>query len=195
MISALRISSYRLLAGAGLAVLSLALFTLVLPDAAQKLARQKQAAASANATLERQTRELEAAKAQAERIRLNRQTLDGLMQNLPAESVGQLGWKLSQALFDLSGKHGVRLIAVKYGAPAREGAKGIRLEAVDVEFTAQAIYADLKSFMLALEGSKLPFAVVSAKLDESAEGAHLTIVLRAFRQLQGPEAELPGDDR
>ena len=53
---------------------------------------------------------------------------------------------------------------------------------MDVEFNATGVYMNLKAFMLALEGSKLPFAVVSAKLEESPEGAHLTITLRAFRQ-------------
>jgi hypothetical protein len=43
--------------------------------------------------------------------------------------------------------------------------------------------------MLALEGSRLPFAVVSAKLDESPDGAQLTVVLRAFRQITGPAAD------
>ena len=78
------------------------------------------------------------------------------------------------------------LIAAKYGPPTREGSKGSLLESVDVEFNATGIYKNLKSFMLALEGSKLPFAVVGAKLEESPEGAHLTITLRAFRQTSAP---------
>ena len=185
MTSATRPSQYRLLAGAGLALLGLALGSLVLPDSAQKLARQQKAAGAAQAALERQRRELEAAKALAERIQLNRKTLDELMQNLPADSAGQLSWKLSRTLFELTARHGVWLVAVKYGAPARESSKGLQLESVDVDVTALGVYADLKSFMLALEASKLPFAVVSAKLDESPGGGHLGIVLRAFRQAQG----------
>ena len=55
-----------------------------------------------------------------------------------------------------------------------------------MEFNATGVYMNLKSFMLALEGSKLPFAVVGAKLEESPEGAHLTITLRAFRQTRRP---------
>ena len=189
MNSSLRSSTFRLIAGASLALISLLLLTLVLPDASQKLAQQQKAATEATASLDRQNKELEASLAQAHQIQMNRQALDELMKHLPAESVGKLSWKLSKTLFDLTAKHGVRLVSVKYGAPAKEGTKGMNLESLDVEFTAIGIYMNLKSFMLALEGSKLPFAVVSAKLDESAEGAHLTISLRAFRQLQGPAAE------
>ena len=195
MNSSLRSSKLRLAVGSGLAVVSLVLGTLVLPDASQKLARQQKAASDAKASLERQNQELEASLAQARQIQVNRQALDELMQHMPAESVGKLSWKLSRTLFDLSSKHGVRLVSVKYGAPAREGTKGMQLESLDVEFNAIGVYMNLKTFMLALEGSKLPFAVVSAKLDESAEGAHLTIALRAFRQTQAPVADnLSGDN-
>jgi hypothetical protein len=107
--------------------------------------------------------------------------------------VGKLHWKLSQTLFELTKKHQVRLISVKYGPPTREGSKGSALESVDVEFNATGVYMNLKSFMLALEGSKLPFAVVAAKLEESPEGAHLTITLRAFRQSSGPADSHDGE--
>ena len=81
-------------------------------------------------------------------------------------------------------------MAVKYGPPTREASKGSQLESVDVEFNLTGIYLNLKSFMLGLEGSKLPFAVVAAKMEESPEGAHLTITLRAFRQATPTAAEL-----
>jgi len=123
---------------------------------------------------------------------VDRKALDDLLRTMPSESIGKLHWRLSQKLFELSQKHGVRLISVKYGAPSKEGAKGSLLEALDVEFSVTGVFMNLKPFMLALEGSKLPFAVVSAKLDESPEGAHLSVVLRAFRQ--APNANLePGE--
>ena len=195
MISSLRTSTIRLIAGAVLATIGLGIFILVLPDASQKLQQRQKAAAQAKETLVKSQQDLEAAQAESLRIRVNREALEDLMKNMPAETVAKLTWKLSRALFDLSAKHSVRLVSVKYGGPAKEGTKGMLLESVDVEFTTIGIYANLKSFMLALEGSKLPFAVVSAKMDESPEGAHLIIVLRAFRQITGAGAQsLAGDN-
>jgi hypothetical protein len=194
MISSLRTSTIRLIVGGSLAVLGLAVFIFVLPDASQRRSQRQKAATDAKVTLERQQRDLEAAQAEAERIRVNREALDELMKTMPAESVGKLAWKLSKTLFDLTTKHTVRLVSVKYGAPAHEGTKGMQLESVDVEFTATGVYMNLKSFMLSLEGSKLPFAVVSAKLDESPEGAHLSVVLRAFRRTEGPVETQPGEN-
>jgi hypothetical protein len=194
MISSLRTSTIRLIVGGSLGLIGLGVFAFVLPDASQRRSQRQKAAADAKVSLERQQRDLEAAQTEAQRIRVNRETLDELMKTMPAESVGKLAWKLSKTLFDLTTKHTVRLISVKYGAPAHEGTKGMQLESVDVEFTTTGVYMNLKSFMLSLEGSKLPFAVVSAKLDESPEGAHLIVVLRAFRRTEGPADTLPGEN-
>mgnify|MGYP001579606928 CR=1 FL=1 len=91
-------------------------------------------------------------------------------------------WMLSQRLYFLAQKHGVRLVSVKYGLPNREGAKGTDLEAMDVEFNATGVFGVLKPFMLALENSELPFAVSSVRLEESPDGGRLTVTLRAFRR-------------
>jgi hypothetical protein len=192
MITPLRSSTFRLIGGGVMAVLGLATFLFVLPDAAQRRGRSEKAALDAAKELSRKDTDLKAYQAEAQRIREDRKALDDLLRNMPAESVGQLHWKLSQKLYELTQKHGVRLVSVKYGAPSKEGAKGSLLEAVDVEFTLTGLFKNLKTYMLALEGSKLPFAVVSAKLDESPEGAHLTVVLRAFRQAPGAVLE-PGE--
>ena len=189
MITPLRSSKLRLLAGAVMAALGLGVGLFILPDASQRRQSSEKAAQEADKALQRQKSELSDYQAQADRLKADRKALDELLRNMPAETVGRLHWKLSRTLFDLAQKHGVRLISVKYGAPGREGAKGSLLESLDVEFTVTGIYASLKPFMLALEGSKLPFAVVSAKLDESPDGAHLTVVLRAFRQSSTAAAE------
>ena len=182
MSSSLRASMWRLGGGAALAAAGLAVAVFLLPDASQKRAQTERAVVEARAAADRQKSSLEAARAEAARLEADRKVLDGLLKNMPAEGVGKLHWMLSQRLFELAKKYGVRLVSVKYGAPAKEGTKGSNLESVDVEFSAIAVYKDLKAFMLALESSKLPFAVVSAKLEEVPEGAHLTINLRAFRQ-------------
>ncbi len=192
MIAPLRSSTLRLMGGGAMAVVGLAILLFVLPDASQRRGRSLKAAQDATRDLERKNADLKAYQAEAERIRADRKALDELLRTMPAESVGQLHWKLSQTLFELAQKHGVRLVSVKYGAPSREGAKGSLLEAVDVEFTLTGVFKGLKTYMLALEGSRLPFAVVSAKLDESPEGAHLTVILRAFRQAPGAALE-PGE--
>jgi hypothetical protein len=192
MITPLRSSTIRLIAGGAMALLGLVTALFVLPDASQRRSSSERAAQNASKDLQRKEAELQAYQAEAQRLREDRKVLDDLMRNMPAEGVGKLHWKLSQKLFELAGKHGVRLVSVKYGAPSKEGAKGSLLEAVDVEFTVTGVFKNLKTYMLALEGSKLPFAVVSAKLDESPEGAHLTVVLRAFRQAPGAQSE-PGE--
>ena len=182
MSATLRASRFRLIAGGILALAGLITATFMLPDASEKRQRTEKALKEAATVYDRQVTELKAAQAESDRIKADRQALDALMQNMPAEDVGKLHWKLSQKLYELSKKHSVRLVAVKYGPATREASKGSRLDSVDVEFSATGIYLNLKSFMLGLEGSKLPFAVVGAKLEESPEGAHLTITLRAFRQ-------------
>jgi len=189
MISSLRSSTIRLIAGGAMAVLGLGVYAFVLPDASQRRQSSEKAAADATKALDRQKNELASYQVEAARIRNDRKALEELLRTMPAESIGQLHWKLSKKLFELQQKHGVRLLSVKYGAPSKEGAKGSLLEALDVEFTVTGIFQNLKPFMLALEGSKLPFAVVSAKLDLAPEGAHLTVVLRAFRQTTGAVLE------
>lgn len=182
MSSSLRASMWRLGGGAVLMAAGLLVALFLLPDASDKRAQTERAVVEAKAAADRQKSSLEAARTEAARLEADRKVLDGLLKNMPAEGVGKLHWVLSQRLFELAKKHNVRLVSVKYGAPAREGTKGSNLESVDVEFSALAIFKDLKAFMLALESSKLPFAVVGAKLEEAPEGAHLTITLRAFRQ-------------
>ena len=172
-----------------MALVGAGVFLFALPDAGRRRAGSEKAAADAAAALRRQEVELEAFQAEAQRLRDDRAALARLMGTMPAESVGSLQWKLSRRLFELARKHGVRLASVKYGAPSKEGAKGSHLEAVDVEFAVAGLFRDLKTFMLALEGSRLPFAVASAKLDESPDGAHLSVVLRAFRQVPGAAEE------
>jgi hypothetical protein len=189
MSTTLRASSFRLAGGAILAVAGLAAAAFLLPDASQKKLQTGKTLEAAAITFDRQVADLKQAQAEADRLRADRKALDDLMGNMPLEGVGKLHWKLSQKLFDLAAKDGVRLITVKYGAPAREASKGSVLESVDVEFSVVGVYKDLKVFMLGLEASKLPFAVVAAKLEESPDGAHLTITLRAFRQSSAPAAE------
>ena len=188
MSTSLRASRFRLIGGAILAVAGLAIATFLLPDASQKQLQTEKALKDASSVYDRQVKDLKNAQAEADRIKADRQSLDELMQNMPVEGVGRLHWKLSQKLYELTRKHGVRLLAVKYGPATREGSKGSVLESVDVEFNATGVYMNLKSFMLDLEGSKLPFAVVAAKLEETQEGAHLIITLRAFRQSSAPVA-------
>ena len=182
MSASLRASKFRLAGGAVLALAALVIALFVLPDASQTRLKTEQALKDAMGAFDRQVTDLKSAQAEAERIREDRRAMDDLLRNMPVEGVGRLHWKLSQELFELAKKHGIRLITVKYGAATREASKTSQLESVDVEFSATGLYQNLKSFMLALEGSKLPFAVVGAKLEESPEGAHLTITLRAFRQ-------------
>ncbi|MCE1229883.1 MAG: hypothetical protein LWX11_10410 [Firmicutes bacterium] len=179
---ALRASTLRFGGGLLLLLSALIIAYVLLPDASQKRARQEKAYAEAQKRLEAQEAELTELKAKAEELRLGQKRMEEVLADLPQESEGQLKWKLSRALYDLSAKHGVRVLTVKYGAPSRAGAKGTDLESIDVEFVGVGIYPNLKTFMLGLEGSKLPFGLANARLEESPEGGRITVTLRAFRR-------------
>lgn len=190
----LRASTIRLAGGGVMFFAALAIAVFVLPDASQKRVQQQKAFKDAKAHLERQEAELGKLRARAENLQASRERMEEVLSGMPQENEGQLKWKLSRALYGLSAKHGVRIQGVKYGTPTREGAKGTDLEALDVEFVASGIYQSLKAFMHALEGSKLPFGLTNGKLEESPEGARLTITLRAFRRTGLVKGDASGEE-
>ncbi|GLH74609.1 hypothetical protein GETHLI_31110 [Geothrix limicola] len=189
MNSPLRASRLRLALGILGLVSGLGVAFFLLPDASQQLSQKLKAKREAELSRNQQVTQLQELQQLADRIRRGRETLADLETRLPRGSAGELQWNLSKTLHALVQKHGLRLQTVKYGLPSREGTKGSDLEAVEVEFVAVGIYANHKAFMLDLEGSGLPFAVRDGRLEESPEGARLTIVLRAFRKASGPQAE------
>jgi len=182
MSSPLRSSALRASAGGILLLAAAAILLFLLPDASGKRSRQERAARQAAEERDHQARELAALQQLSDRIREARTRMDTVLAGLPQEGTGTLTWALSRTLHDLAAKHGVRLQAVKYGQPSREGTKGTDLEALDVEFAVVGLYPSLKPFMLDLEASPLPFGLNSAKLEETPEGARLTVGLRAFRR-------------
>jgi Tfp pilus assembly protein PilO len=189
MSSPLRASRLRLALGALAAALGLGVALFLLPDASQQLAQRLKSKREAELSRNQQVQQLQELQNLADRLRRGQDTLANLEARLPRGSAGELQWNLSKTLHELAQKHGLRLQSVKYGLPSREGARGTDLEAVEVEFVALGVYANHKAFMLALEGSGLPFAVRDGRLEESPEGARLTIVLRAFRKAGTPERE------
>lgn len=189
MTSPLRLSRIRVALGVLGLVASLAVAIFLLPDASQQLAQKLKAKQEAQVSRNLQVARLQELQQLADRLRRGKETLTDLESRLPQGSAGELQWSLSKTLHQLAQKHGLRLQSVKYGLPSREGAPGTNLEAVEVEFVALGVYASHKAFMLDLEGSGLPFAVRDGRLEESPEGARLTIVLRAFRKANGPERE------
>jgi len=168
--------------GAVLILLSLGAGVLLLPDANRTLVEKQKAAREAQRKLDSQRVDLQTYMDLSERLRQGRQRLEGVEAKLPKGSVGALQWELSRTLHQEAQKAGVRLSTVKFGLPNREGAKGTDLEALEVEFTTLGVYPNLKKFMLAIEKAPLPFAVSSARLEESPEGARLSILLRTFRR-------------
>ena len=175
-------STVRAIVGASLLVLALLASIFLLPGASQERNQKQKAADEAKRVLSQQEAELAQLQKRADDIALSRACMDKTLGEMSADSIGTLQFELHKRLFELAQKHSVGIRAVKYSAPSREGAKGTDLESLDVEFTATGIYQNLKPFMLALEGSKMPFAVVNAKLEESPEGARISITLRAFRR-------------
>lgn len=180
-----RTSRLRLIAGLTLLGVTLIIATFILPDAAQQKIRKQNASDEAKKLFAMEIERLAALEREDKRLALNRARLENLLGSMSDQSVGQLQWQLSRRLHHLAQKHSVRLQSLKYGAPTREESKGTDLEVLNVDFTATGIYQNLKPFMLALEDSresKLPFAVASAKLEESSDGARLSVILRAFRR-------------
>ncbi len=177
----LRTSSLRAAVGAVLLLAALGTALFVLPDATRRRDEQEKARKEAKNLLTAQIEQLAQRQVLVDRLTLDQKHLEELEKKMPSGNVGQLQWELSQLLFEKAKENGVRLQTVKYGLPSRENAKGTDLESIDVEFTVLGIYPAMKPFMLALEGSGLPFAVGSARLEESPEGARLSVSLRAFR--------------
>ena len=177
----LRTSSIRAAVGGVLFLAALGVAVFVLPDASRRRDEQEKARREAKNLLSVQIQQLAERQTLVDRLTLDQKHLEELEKKMPSGSVGQLQWELSQILFEKAKENGVRLQTVKYGRPNREGVKGTDLEAIDVEFTVLGIYPAMKPFMLAIEGSGLPFAVGSARLEESPEGARLSVSLRAFR--------------
>lgn len=191
----LRTSTLRAAGGAILLLAGIAVFAFLLPDASEKRDRQARAQQLAAEERDRQAKELVALQSLSDRLRLGRARMDDVLKGLPTEGAGALTWTLSRTVHDLAATHGVRIQNVKYGQPTREGIKGTDLEALDVEFTAIGLYQSLKPFMLAMEGSGLPFGLAHAKLEESPEGGRLTIALRAFRHAAPRTEGSPEDAR
>lgn len=185
MSSPLSTSRTRALAGAIALLAGLAVLLLALPDASARKAQEYKSRQNAKALLQQQREALVRMQDLDTRLRLDREVLADLEARLPTGNSGDLQWSLSRSLYALAAADGVRLQSVKYSAPSKEGS----LEAVDVEFTATGVYQPLKSFMRAIEGAGLPFAVRDARLEESPDGVRLTVVLRAFRPRSGKEGE------
>lgn len=190
-------------------ILGLAVAIFALPSASDARDQKIRAKAKAEADLRTQKETLAHYQAEWKRYSESREVVESLERQLagdfappsegspgpdtaqstpprPPKGVGELQWMLSKKLYGLAQQHGVRVVSVKYSQPSREGTKGTDLEALDVEFASLGVYSSLKPFMLALEGSELPFAVITAKLEESPEGARMSAVLRAFRKSSAP---------
>lgn len=186
MSSPLRASATRAIIGGSALVIALAVAYFFLSDAGRQLKQERDARDKAKVALDLRGKDLERTQNLSERLDRDRAVLARLEAGLPSGSAGDMQWQLSRELHDLATKHGIRLQAIKYSPPAREGGTGSTLEAVDVDFSALGVYPNLKAFMRALEGSGLPFAAREVRLEESPEGARLQVVLRAFRRSGSP---------
>lgn len=192
MNSPLRTSKIRFIAGGAMFLAAAGVMLFVLPDASQQKLQKQNASNEAEKALVAQHGKLAVLKAEEARLTGGKKRIEGLLGSMSGQTVGSLQWQLSQRLYALAQKHGVRLQSLKYGTPTREGAKGTDLEILDVEFTVSGVYQSLKPFMLGVENteeSRLPFAVINAKLEESPDGARMNVTLRAFRRSQAPPAE------
>lgn len=182
MNSSMKSSTHRLWLGLSLALLAVLVAIFLLPNASGRAAKERKSALEAQAALERQLQELSEFQNMLDGIQAGRQRIAELEEHMPKGSVGDLQFSLRNTLFKLANESSVRIPSIKYGVPNKDGSRNTGVESLDVEFTAVGVYQNLKSFMLALEGSGQPFGASSVKLDESPEGGRLTVTLRAFRQ-------------
>ncbi|HNX93688.1 MAG TPA: hypothetical protein PKL14_00880 [Holophaga sp.] len=189
----LRASTLRVAIGGGTLALALIAALFLLPSVSRDYHQKQRAEQNAQKALREREASLASLQAQADSIERSRTILEKTLGNMTSDSVSALHWRIHARLGELAKQHAVRLQAVKYGAPSREGAKGTDLESLDVEFTAVGVYQSLKPFMLDLEKSELPFAVAGAKLEESPDGARLTATLRAFRHSGSAPAATSGE--
>jgi hypothetical protein len=186
MNSPLRTSTIRVIVGSSLLFLALLAVLILLPGATLERTQKQKAAGEAQRALQQRENALTQLQTQVDGIDHSRAVMDRLLGDMSSDSISTLHGRIHTRLVELAQETSVKIQAVKYGAPSREGAKGTNLEALDVEFLAVGVYQNLKPFMQKLETSKLPFAVVGAKLEESPDGARLTVTLRAFRHKEGP---------
>jgi len=170
------------ISGISLIVLAVGIAAFVFPDANQKRITQISVAKEARNNRDSQRQDLNRIKAKDKEIRESRQRMDEVLSNMSGESEGQLKWKLRKALHAIGNKHGIRIHSVKYGPLTKEGSKGTDLESIDVELVCSGVYQSVKSFMLGLETSNLPFGISNGRLDEGPDGIRLTLSLRAFRR-------------
>ena len=184
-----RTSHVRSVIGGSLVLLSLVALAFVLPDASGRREQQQRARRNAEATLRSQLDQLNRYKAMELDLQKGQARVEQIAQGMPQGSLGELQWALSRTLNDLAREAGLRIPVAKYNAPNREASKGTGFETVDVEATLIGVYPALKKFMLALEKSGMPFGVTAVRLEETPEGARLTLTLRAFRQAAAAQEE------
>lgn len=182
MSSPLHTSTIRTAVGGSLALVALILALILLPDAKHKREEKHRTAKEAADAYDRECQELKKLEGLKDQIDRSQKRLQTLLANLPSEDPGQLQWRLSNVLHKLTRESGVRLQAVKYASPTREGTKGSGMEVMEAEFTVMGLYSSLKLFMQALEASELPFALSRVRLEETPEGARISATLRSFRQ-------------
>ena len=186
-------STHRLWLGVGLGVLAVLVAVFLLPDASGRAAKERRSAQDAQASLERQLRELSEYQNTIDQIQAGRQRIADLEEHMPKGDIGDLQFSLRNTLFKLAAESGVRLPSIKYGAPNRDGSRNTGIETINVEFVVIGVYQNLKAFMLALESSGQPFGATNVRLDEGADGGRLTVELRAFRQMSDTHS-LPGEE-
>lgn len=185
MNNTIKASLIRVGIGGFLLLVAISVAAFVFPDAKAKRDQQDRAAKQAEKQKNDQKLELQRLKERAEALQKSREVMDKVLANMSVESEGALKWKLRKALHEMGEKHGMRIHNVKYGAPAKEGAKGTDLESINVELVSSGVYKSIKSFMLALEKSDLPFGISNGRFDEGPDNIRMTLTLRAFRRTGG----------
>ena len=130
--------------------------------------------------IRKQEKDIDSVRTEVDRIKLSKRSLNEFISSITTEDANKVHWDLSNILFELSNRHEVKILNIKYAPASRLIVSGDTLESSNVDFDISGIYIKLKAFMLALEKSNHNFTVVEAKLEESVESGHLSVKLFAL---------------
>lgn len=170
-----RASSVRFVSGFILCIVGLLTVAFVVPSMQKKYISNSGLQDDILRSRHRQEKELNEMHVEA-----NWQLLEKFMMDIQVGDGQKLRWELSNTLYDLSAKHEVRILNVKYTPIVRLAIIGDNLESLSVDFDISGDCIHLKNFMLALEKSNRNSIVVEAKLEKDDESSHLAVKLFTF---------------
>jgi hypothetical protein len=168
-------SKVRLVSGLVLFIVGLLVIIFLVPRMHEKNLSNSKLKNSALLLSQNQEKEFNDMWVEIDHIQTNQQLLDRFVKDIPFGDTQKFNWELSNRIFDLSSKYGVKVLGVKYAPTLQLDIAGDALESLIADFEIDGVYIKLTSFMAALEKANRNFIVTEARLVEGAEGGHLVV--------------------